>query len=101
MQDTDLDDLFAKARADSPVPSAALVTRILDDADAIQQSRAAPAHSPEQRRRFSWIAAIGGGGVFAGLATATLAGLWLGIAQPAPVGQCPLQVIHQRQKAAQ
>jgi hypothetical protein len=28
---------------------------------------------------------MGGNGVLAGLATATLAGLWLGFAQPAPV----------------
>lgn len=86
MQDSDLDDLFASARAAGPMPSAALVARIEADALAVQQARQVPLRAPAPRSRLSgWIAALGGSGVMAGLATATLAGLWLGVVQPAPV----------------
>jgi hypothetical protein len=85
MQDTDLESLFAEARAGRPSPSAGLTARIMADADAVQAGfRTAPV--PAKPRRWAdWIAAMGGNGVLAGLATATLAGLWLGFAQPAPV----------------
>jgi hypothetical protein len=85
MQETDLESLFAAARAGRPSPSAGLTARITADADAVQ-SAFRPAPAPVRPRRWSgWIAALGGNGVLAGLATATLAGLWLGFAQPAPV----------------
>jgi hypothetical protein len=85
MQETDLESLFATARAERPSPSAGLTARIMADAEAVQ-SAFRPAPVPARPRRWSgWIAAIGGNGVLAGLATATLAGLWLGFAQPAPV----------------
>lgn len=85
MQDTDLESLFATARAEAPLPSAALTARITADADAVQAGFK-PVPVPVRARRWSgWIAAMGGTGVMAGLATATLAGLWLGFAQPAPV----------------
>lgn len=85
MQDTDLEGLFAEARAERPSPSASLTARITADADAVQAAfRSAPI--PARPRRWAgWIAAMGGNGVLAGLATATLAGLWLGFAQPAPI----------------
>ena len=85
MQDTDLESIFAAARAERPSPSAGLTARIMADADAVQDAfRTAPV--PARPRRWAgWIAAIGGNGVLAGLATATLAGLWLGFSQPAPV----------------
>ena len=89
MQDTDLEHFFAESRLDSPMPPVALIARILADADAVQASRAMPTLPPEQsrnsRRWFGWTAAIGGNAVFAGLATAAVAGFWLGIAQPMPV----------------
>jgi hypothetical protein len=85
MQETDLESLFATARAGRPSPSADLIARITADADAVQAAfRPAPARL-RPRRWSGWIAAMGGTGVLAGLATATLAGLWLGFAQPAPV----------------
>ena len=85
MQDTDLDSLFVAARAGRPIPSADLTVRIVADAQAVQ-STFRPAPAPARPRRWAgWIAAMGGNGVLAGLATATLAGLWLGFAQPAPV----------------
>ena len=85
MQETDLEHLFATARAGRPGPSAGLTARIIADADAVQAGFK-PDPFPAGRRRWSgWITAMGGNGVLAGLATAALAGLWLGFAQPAPV----------------
>jgi hypothetical protein len=91
--DDDLDDLFAATRAAPPLqPSPALMTRILADADALQP-RAAVARRPPQARpapaaRFSFralVAVLGGAGSMAGLATAAVAGVWIGLAPPAAV----------------
>ncbi|MGP3724126.1 dihydroorotate dehydrogenase [Cereibacter sphaeroides] len=87
MRDRDLDDLFAEARREAPMPSADLMARILADA-AAERPAPAPARSAPRRRLSPWLLALfGGGGVFAGLATATLAGVWIGMAQPAPVAE--------------
>lgn len=81
MQDSDLDDLFGAARAPVAVP-AALMARVLADADAVQ-----PVARTLMRRRprlmTGLLAAIGGIGGLAGLSTAAMAGVWLGFAQPA------------------
>jgi hypothetical protein len=82
--DSDLDDLFARARAESPQPPAGLLARIEADALAVHKARQ-PAAPARRSRWAGWVGALGGNGVLAGLATATLAGLWLGFAQPAPV----------------
>ncbi len=92
MHDADLEHLFATARAGRPSPSVGLTSRIVADADAVQ-SGFKPVPMPVGRRLWSgWIAAMGGHGVLAGLATAALAGLWLGFAQPAPVPTLTLTV---------
>ncbi|MCA3509237.1 MAG: hypothetical protein IOC80_09320 [Rhodobacter sp.] len=94
MQDTDLEGLFATARAGRPSPSAGLTARIAADADAVQAGFK-PAPTPAGRRPWAgWIAAMGGHRVLAGLATAALAGLWLGFAQPAPVVTLTLTLRH-------
>jgi hypothetical protein len=89
MQSTDLDDLFAAARAAAPQPSATLLARI--EADALRLlpgSDLPPARRPVPQRRSlrglfaDAVGAIGGLAGAAGLATATLAGLWIGLAQP-------------------
>ena len=85
MGDNAFDDLLAGAKAGDPVPSAALMARVLADATRLQPALAAPPRRPAVRGFFaSLIAAIGGGGALAGLATATATGLWIGVAQPAP-----------------
>ncbi|MGQ0565527.1 MAG: dihydroorotate dehydrogenase [Gemmobacter sp.] len=83
MTDDDLDDLFAAARADAARPSDGLMARVLADADALQPQRRAPARP--RFRLSALIAALGGMGAMAGLATATVAGLWIGLAPPAAV----------------
>lgn len=85
MQD-DLDTLFAAARRTQAEPSAEFLARILADAEAVQDgwhgSKAAP-------RGWRWprIVALmlGGVGATAGMATAALAGMWIGFAQPEAV----------------
>ena len=89
MQDRDLDDFFAAARAETPLPTAGLIARIEADGLALQQARNDAARrkvTPPRRRGWAvWLASLGGGGVLAGLASVTAAGIWLGVAQPAPL----------------
>jgi hypothetical protein len=79
-----LDDLFAQARGTSPVPSDALMARVIADADAIQpRAVAAPVARPGLMMRM--LDAIGGWPAVSGLAMATVAGIWVGVAPPASV----------------
>lgn len=81
-----LEAFFEAARDDAPVPSQDLMARILADAQAelpvpapIVRQAAAP------RRRgllASLLAAVGGWPSVATMATATVAGIWIGFAQP-------------------
>ena len=74
-----LDDLFDAARRDRRAqPETALMSRVLADAEKLQPRPAAP----EPARGQFWpglLRALGGWPSMAGLATATLAGLWIGI----------------------
>lgn len=87
MRDSDLDDLLAAARADRPVPSAALMARVLDDAQRLQPAAARPLRrAPARPGLMARLAqAFGGAGALAGMAAAMLAGVWVGLAQPAPL----------------
>ncbi|MDB6452391.1 dihydroorotate dehydrogenase [Falsirhodobacter sp. 20TX0035] len=81
MMEQDLDDLLAAARTRAPVPSPALMARILTDAEAEQdrwQTRTA------LKRRWTRFLPLflGSVGATAGMATAALAGVWIGYAQP-------------------
>lgn len=79
-----LDDLFAQARSVNPVPSDALLTRVIADADAAQPRRAAVSVArPGILARI--LEAIGGWPAASGLAAATVAGIWVGVAPPASV----------------
>ncbi|MCA0920114.1 hypothetical protein [Pseudooceanicola nanhaiensis] len=107
-QDDDLDLFFAAARkgdrarygagadslsaqgADVPTGMEAFLARIEADAFAAQAALQAPAPvatSEEAPAREGWLAqlwsAIGGWPSLAGLATATVAGVWIGISPPA------------------
>lgn len=84
----DLDAMLAEARRNRPQPSADLFARVLADA-AAERSRPAPA-AAAPRRRGQWLALAGwlfGGGALAGIGgtAALLAGLAVGLFQPAPV----------------
>ncbi|MGI1663541.1 dihydroorotate dehydrogenase [Palleronia sp. KMU-117] len=87
----DLDHFFAAARAQRPEPGVDLLARIAAEAEATAAARARPgpasARANGRQGRSGvwlgdWLAAIGGWPAVAGLATATVAGLWIGYAQP-------------------
>lgn len=91
LRDDELEGLFAAARAQTPVPSADLMARILADAEAQAVPEPAPATGgrtggrPVRPTRGFWaalVAGLGGWPVLAGMATATVAGVWLGFATP-------------------
>lgn len=90
MQDSDhdLDTLLAAARGAGPAPSDALMARVLADAAALQPRPpvVSTAANPPRRPWFAGLAALfGGGGAVAGISFAVLAGVFLGVVQPAPV----------------
>lgn len=80
----DLEAFFEAGRAAAPVPSQDLLARIMADADA---ALVAPAPLARPAKRPSiwaiFTAAVGGWPSLAGMATAAVAGVWLGVAQPA------------------
>lgn len=87
--ENELDDLLAAAAKARMAPSEALMARVLADAEAVQPP--APAALPARRapeRSSFWprlVAALGGQGAAAGLGTAVVAGLAIGLAQPSAI----------------
>lgn len=87
MTDDDLDSLFAAARAETPRPPAALTARVMLDAETAARGAPVPRRAAERPGLLASLAAIfGGGGALAGMVTATLAGFWIGFAQPVELG---------------
>ena len=86
MQDRDdLDALFTAARAHPPVPSEALMARVLADALEQQPKAVAPPARVAVRRAgvLARLAGLFGGvGALAGMGTAAAAGLFIGYVQP-------------------
>ena len=86
MQDRDLEALFAAARTAPPVPSDALMARVL--ADALEQQPAPQSPQPAPRmvrpvRFWEPLAALfGGTGALAGMGGAAVVGLFIGYVQP-------------------
>lgn len=78
--DQGLNAYFEAGRDAAPQPSQALLARIMADAEA--QAVQVPALSRPALFSSLW-AAIGGWPAAAGLVTATLVGLWIGVYQPA------------------
>jgi hypothetical protein len=83
-------DLLLRSAAADLVPSDALMARVMADADAVlAERRGGPVDAPAPRAPWGWlrgvIGAIGGWPAVAGLATATVAGIWVGYAQPGTI----------------
>lgn len=83
--DLGLESFFAAARAAAPEPGSALLARIAAQGEAVQAERLSAALAPPRPRRSMGIwatlaAAVGGWSAFGGMATAALAGLWIGFA---------------------
>lgn len=88
LSEDQLEALFADARTTAPALPEDLAARMLADAEAEQAARAAPpAAAPAPRP--GWLArtfaGIGGWPALAGFATATVAGVWIGMSPPALV----------------
>jgi hypothetical protein len=90
--DDDLSQLFESAHRAPPEPSAGFLARVLSDGEAQQPAplgvMRAPVSAPApMRSAFRQLVdgmsdAIGGWPAFAGLATAAVTGLWIGISPP-------------------
>lgn len=81
-----LEAFFDAGRAARPEPGDALMARIMADADEVQAARAkaAPQATAPRGPIFARLGqALGGWPAVAGLATATVAGLWIGVSAPA------------------
>jgi hypothetical protein len=79
-----LDDLFAQARETAPAPSDDLMARVLADAGMAQPVAGAPdVVRPGLGARL--LDMIGGWPAVSGLAAATVAGIWVGVAPPSSV----------------
>jgi len=76
------------ARMDGPEPSAALMARVLADAEAAQAGFAPRMHRPARRTYLHQLLdALGGWPAVAGLSMAGVAGIWLGISPIAGVSE--------------
>ena len=85
-RDPDLESLFAEARSAKLSPSDALMARVMADAAALQPRATARQVALSPRGwldQLAWL--FGGGPALAGMGVATVAGLMIGLAQPAPV----------------
>jgi hypothetical protein len=84
LNESGLEGFFAAARSHAPEPSEALVARVLADAEAamVRKPMAAPVVRPAARDGAigAILSAIGGWSGLGGLATATAAGIWIGVA---------------------
>jgi len=85
---------FEALKAQAPEPDAALLARIMADADREQAARMAP---PPRSSRSGLLAGLvrtlGGWPAMAGLATAAMAGVWIGAAPPAGLTAAAQQVL--------
>lgn len=82
LDDAGLEAFFDAGRQAAPMPSEALMTAILHDAAAHMPSPAAPLSAPCHPFWQELISQIGGWPALAGLATVTVAGVWIGFAAP-------------------
>lgn len=86
-----LDDLFAEARQVAPPVSSALIGRVMADAAAARK----PARTVRPGFAVRLSEMLGGWPALGGLALATVAGLWVGMAPPAPVADLTSELMGQ------
>lgn len=85
---------FEALKARPAEPGAALLARILDDAGREQAAFRAPApRSPRFGRLAETVRTLGGWPAMAGLASAALAGVWIGAAPPAGLAAAVSQAL--------
>jgi len=79
-----LEDILAQARGLTAAPSDDLMARVLAEADAVQPDPSTVS-APQTGFWARMMDAIGGWPAVSGLAAATIAGIWIGIAPPSSV----------------
>lgn len=84
--DAELDALFEVAAGDTVEPSGELLARVIADAEFVANEREKVTHSNGKagthRKLAAFLRGIGGWPAVAGLAAATVAGVWIGYAPP-------------------
>lgn len=96
--DQALEQGFAELRRDTEIPSASLIGRLVADAHQVQNR---PSYLVRLWQRFAGLAEpIGGLRGSAALAASAVLGLWLGYAQPIPVGSAALPELSDEVMAA-
>lgn len=80
-----LEAAFAQARTPDTAPSEGLMDRIMIDADSVLADASVPAAPTGAKQGFGAMIldAVGGWPSLSGLAAATVAGVWIGVAAPA------------------
>jgi hypothetical protein len=79
----ELDDLFAEVRAQAPEPAPDLMARIFAEAERVAAERERRGPAPVRQGAWrEWLRLLGGWPTVGGLVASTLAGLWIGVAQP-------------------
>lgn len=85
---------FCALKTRATPPGDDLMARVLADADAVQAEILAPPRSVRKPFTVRFMAFIGGWPSMAGLATAGLAGVWIGVSQPAALVQTSETLIY-------
>ncbi|MGB7317814.1 MAG: hypothetical protein WBC85_07590 [Planktotalea sp.] len=86
--ENDLDQLLAQAKQAPPEPSVDFLARVMSDADAMQPASRGVISAPAKDRNallglFAGLGeAIGGWPAFAGLASAAVTGIYIGVSPP-------------------
>ena len=88
-----LDDLFASARAQTTQPSDELMARVLADAVAVQSAQSAFADAAPPGLWDRMLDVLGGWPAISGLAAATVAGVWIGVAPPSTVQDLTADIV--------
>ena len=89
-----LDDAFHALKTHATPPGDDLMSRVLAAADAVQADFLAPPKPVRAPLSTRFLAVIGGWPSMAGLATAGLAGVWIGVSQPAALVQTSEALIY-------
>ncbi len=86
MTEDELETLLDRAAASGPLPPDRLLAKVMTDADGLLASRGRSPVRAQTGMLGRALAALGGWPAVAGMASATVAGVWIGYAQPDPVG---------------
>jgi len=94
LNDDMLDDVFAQARSTQPVPDDGLMARVLADAGQVQAGFTPTETASQPAGLWARILdTLGGWPAVGSLATATVAGVWIGVAPPQSVSDATAAIL--------